>query len=124
MTYDAAGERTVVDDNFGGVTTNVYDADGNLTQQLFGGTGQTPMRIDLTYNADDELTSEIRYSDLAGTDTVATTTLTYDAAGELTNQLDKAGGRHVDRELHLDLRRRRRIDQRDAQRRHADQLYV
>ncbi len=46
FTYDANGNRTVVQDNFGGVTTNVYDAVGNLTEQEFGGVDQTPMRID------------------------------------------------------------------------------
>ncbi len=49
------------------------------------------MRIDLTYNADDELTGETRYSDLAGTTVVAASSLTYDAAGNLTGELDKSG---------------------------------
>ena len=97
-------------DNFGGMTSNAYDADDNLTQQEFGGTGQTPMRIDLTYNADDELTGETRYSDLAGTTKVATTSLVYDAAGELTNQTDKNGSGTQHRQLHLDVRRGRRAD--------------
>jgi RHS repeat-associated protein len=89
FTYDADGNRTGIQDNFGGVTTNSYDAVGNLMLQQFGGTGQTPMRIDLGYDAAGELTSETRYSDLAGTTEVAGTTITYDAAGDLTHQLDK-----------------------------------
>jgi RHS repeat-associated protein len=89
FTYDADGNRTGIQDNFGGVTTNSYDAVGNLTRQQFGGTGQTPMRIDLAYDAAGELTSETRYSDLAGTTEVAGSTFTYDAAGDLTHQLDK-----------------------------------
>ncbi len=92
FTYDANGNRTVVQDNFGGVTTNVYDADGNLTQQLFGGTGQTPMRVDQSYNADDELSATTRYSDLSGSTTVAASTYVYDAVGDLTGQTDKNGG--------------------------------
>ena len=92
FTYDAAGHRTVVQDNFGGVATNAYDANGNLTQQKFGGTGLTPMRIDQAYDPNNELTDVARYSDLAGTTKVATTSHVYDAAGELTSQIDKTGG--------------------------------
>jgi RHS repeat-associated protein len=91
FSYDGAGHRTVVQDNFGGVTTNAYDANGNLTQQKFGGASQTPMRIDLGYDANNALASMTRYSDLGGANTVASTTITYDKAGELTNQLDKNG---------------------------------
>jgi RHS repeat-associated protein len=90
--YDAAGHRTKVQDNFNGVTSNVYDANGNLTQQEFGGTGQTPMRIDQSYNANNQLNDVTRYSDLAGTTKVATTSHVYDVAGELTSQMDKTGG--------------------------------
>jgi RHS repeat-associated protein len=92
FTYDAAGHRTKVQDNFSGVTSNVYDANANLTQQQFGGSGQTPMRIDQSYNANNLLTDVTRYSDLAGTTKVATTSHVYDVAGELTSQIDKTGG--------------------------------
>jgi RHS repeat-associated protein len=90
--YDGAGHRTKVQDNFNGVTSNVYDASGNLTQQEFGGTGQTPMRIDQAYNANNLLTDVTRYRDLAGTTKVATTSHVYDVAGQLTSQIDKTGG--------------------------------
>jgi RHS repeat-associated protein len=92
MTYDADGRRTLVQDNFAGVTTSGYDADGNLTQELFGGVGQTPLRIDFNYDADGQMLGEIRYSDLAGTTKVATTSIVYDAAGNITGQVDKTGG--------------------------------
>jgi YD repeat-containing protein len=75
MAYDADGYRTVVQDNFGGVTTSAYDANGDLTQEETGGTGLTPLRIDISYNAAGEETGETRYSDLAGTTKVATTSL-------------------------------------------------
>ena len=52
------------------MTTYVYDADNELTSEQFGGTGQTPLRIDMTYDADGELLTETRYSDLAGTQVV------------------------------------------------------
>jgi YD repeat-containing protein len=92
MTYDADGHRTVVQDQFGGVTTSMYDGDGNLTEEETGGVGLTPLRINYAYNADGEVTGETRYSNLAGTTVVATTTLAYDAAGNITGQIDKTGG--------------------------------
>ncbi len=72
--------------------TNAYDGDGNLTQQQFGGVSQTQLRIDYNYTAAGQLTGETRYSDLAGTTKVATTSVVYDAAGNLTSQIDKTGG--------------------------------
>jgi RHS repeat-associated protein len=92
MAYDADGYRTVVQDNFGGVTTSAYDANGDLTQEETGGTGLTPLRIDISYNAAGEETGETRYSDLAGTTKVATTSFVYDAEGNVTGQVDKTGG--------------------------------
>ena len=50
----------------------------------FGGSGLTPLRIDLTYSARNEITGESRYSDLAGTTKIGATTYTYDAAGNVT----------------------------------------
>ena len=37
FSYDAAGDRTQVADNFGGVTQSVYDANGQLTSRTFSG---------------------------------------------------------------------------------------
>src|SRR5262249_13825028 len=48
-TYDAVGNRTQLQDSFGGVLTSIYDAADRLTSRQFGGSGQTPLRIDLTY---------------------------------------------------------------------------
>jgi YD repeat-containing protein len=49
------------------------------------------LRIDFVYDGDNRLTGETRYSDLAGTTKVATTSLVYDTAGNLTSQIDKDG---------------------------------
>jgi RHS repeat-associated protein len=82
--YDAASNRTLTQDSFGGVTSYVYDAAGRLTSEQFGGSGQTPLRLDMTYTARDQLASETRYSNLAGTVTVGYSTYGYDPVGRVT----------------------------------------
>src|SRR5260370_10166358 len=70
--YDAAGYRTSVVDSQGGTVASVYDAGGRLTRRTFSGTSLPTMRIDLGYNARDQLTSLSRYADLAGPQLVGT----------------------------------------------------
>jgi RHS repeat-associated protein len=91
--YDAASNRTLMQDSQGGTTTSVYDALGRLTTREFGGTGQTPLRENLTYNANDQITTESRYTDLNGTQLAGTSSYVYDSAQRLTNltQSDKNG---------------------------------
>ena len=135
-TYDADGNRIETQDSLGGVTTYVYDADNELISEQFGGAGQTPLRIDMTYDADGELLTETRYSDLAGTQVVVESSYTYDGDGEITSLVDINGGGTTvanftytydladrvttednlgaDHDLHL--RRRQRADQRDLDR--------
>jgi RHS repeat-associated protein len=91
-TYDAVGNRTQMQDSLGGVTTYIYDADNELTSEQFGGSGQTPLRIDMTYNADREILTETRFSDLAGTQVVVNSNYTYNADGQVTSLLDRNGG--------------------------------
>ncbi len=90
-TYDADGNRIETQDSLGGVTTYVYDADNELISEQFGGMGQVPLRIDLTYDGRGELSTETRYSDLAGTQVVVQSFYTYNADGDLTNLLDRNG---------------------------------
>ena len=90
-TYDAAGNKTSVVDSIGGTTTYVYDAADRLISLQFGGAGQTPLRMDMTYTARNELAGESRYSDLAGTHLVGTSAYTYDAAGRLIDLVQNDG---------------------------------
>jgi RHS repeat-associated protein len=83
--YDAAGNQTVVQDSQGGTTTSVYDALNRLTTREFGATGQTTLREDLTYTADDQIATETRYMDLNGTQLAGTSSFVYDADQRLTN---------------------------------------
>ncbi len=46
----------------------------------------------MTYDADGELLTESRYSDLAGTELVVKSNYTYDSDGEITNLMDQNGG--------------------------------
>jgi RHS repeat-associated protein len=94
-TYDADGNRTLMQDSLGGVTTYVYDADSELISEQFGGAGQTPLRIDITYDGDGRILTETRYSDLAGTRKVGESVYTYDADGEITNLTDLDGSSNV-----------------------------
>jgi RHS repeat-associated protein len=85
FTYDAVGNRTVAQDSLGGVTTTTYSALNQPVTRLFGGAGQTPMRIDQSYKADGQIGSIDRFTDLLGTTGVAKTSFTYDTAGRLAN---------------------------------------
>ena len=83
--YDAANNRTLVQDSFGATTTRTYDVLNRVTTMQFGGSGQTPLREDFTYTARDQVASQTRYSDLAGTSKIGSSTFTYDSVGRLTN---------------------------------------
>jgi len=94
-TYDAAGNRTLVQDSLGGVTTYVYDADHELTSEVFGGAGQTPLRVDMTYDSRGELLTETRYSNLPVPVKVGESIYTYDGDGQITNVRDQDGSGNV-----------------------------
>ncbi len=83
--YDAANNRTLVQDSFGATTTRTYDVLNRVTTMQFGGTGQTPLREDFTYTPRDQVAAQTRYSDLAGTSEIGSSTFTYDSVGRLTN---------------------------------------
>src|SRR5207248_1313709 len=78
--YDAHGNRTLVQDSFGGTTQSTYDAANQLVSRLFTADGQPTLRIDLGYTTDGQLAQATRYSDAAGT-----RTYTYDPNGNRTS---------------------------------------
>ncbi|WP_422925495.1 putative Ig domain-containing protein [Singulisphaera sp. PoT] len=85
LTYerDAFGNVTSVKDNFGLTVSNTYDDTGHLLSTQWQGAGVADARADLTYDANGQLTSVKRFSDLAGTQLVGSTTNTYSNAGLL-----------------------------------------
>jgi YD repeat-containing protein len=64
--YDGNGNTTGETDSLGGSTTSTYNADNELTSRQFTD-GTTPLRNDFGYDADGDVTSSTRYSNLAGT---------------------------------------------------------
>jgi YD repeat-containing protein len=56
-----------------------------MKQVTQSGTGVAAKRVDFTYNALDQFSTITRYSDLAGTQQVAASSYTWDAAGRLGN---------------------------------------
>jgi RHS repeat-associated protein len=90
FSYDSAGNRTLMVDSLGGTTTSVYDGNGQLTSRQFSGNGET-LRFDQTWTGTGNLATVNRYSNLAGTALVGTSSYTYDAGGRVTQILHKNG---------------------------------
>ena len=74
----------MVADSKGGTTTSTFDALNRLTSRQFTD-GVTPLRVDEAYTSIGQVGTITRFSNLAGTATVATSVYTYDAAGRITN---------------------------------------
>jgi RHS repeat-associated protein len=82
--YDAASNRTSVQDNSGVVVSSSYDPRNLLASQTWSGTGVDPARVNFTYNPRGDRTATQRYSDLTGTNLVSSSAYTHDANGRLT----------------------------------------
>jgi RHS repeat-associated protein len=93
--YDATSNVTQVQDSFGGVLTSTYNQVNLLSSRELGGTGVTPLRLELTYTPTNELGTLTRYSDLAGSHTVGISSYSYDAPGRLTNLQHKDGSSNL-----------------------------
>jgi RHS repeat-associated protein len=94
FTYDAVGNRTLVQDSKNGTETSVYDADNRLQARYFAGISTIQFHLDLTYQDNGLLNTEVRYSLLGGPiSAIGRTTLLYDAANRVTsiNHTDSAG---------------------------------
>src|SRR5207244_292986 len=84
-TYDAGDRLTLRQDSASGVQTWAYDNGDRVTSTQFGGSGLTPLRADFTWSSRDELTGISRYSDLAGSTLVGSTSFAYDDASRVTS---------------------------------------
>jgi RHS repeat-associated protein len=92
FSYDATSNRTGVQDSFSGVQTSVYSAVNLLGSRQQGGSGQTPLRVDLAYTARNQVATVQRYSALDGSVQVGESDYSYDAMGRLTNLQHKGSG--------------------------------
>jgi RHS repeat-associated protein len=82
MGYDHDGQVTSVQDSLGGTVASQYDGDGRLTSRQLTA-GPAPVRLNLGHTPDGQTASLTRYKDLAGTQKVGYSALTYDYAGNL-----------------------------------------
>ncbi len=91
--YDPAGNRTSMSDSLGGVVTYSYDSRNVLVNETLSGSGiTTPVAVKFAYDNAGNLTGLTRYSNLAETTVVATTSYTYDSANQMTGIVDKNSG--------------------------------
>jgi RHS repeat-associated protein len=88
--YDNAGNRTAVQDSFGGYLTSTYDGDNRLTFRSYTGQG-TSLSYDQQYDAAGNVTKVDRYSNAGGTTKVGESDYTYDSAGRVTSINHKNG---------------------------------
>ena len=87
QTFDPAGNRTQVAARVDGMTDFTTDYtfdDVNRITQIEQGGGAAPKRVDLGYDAAGQFTTITRYADLAGTQSVVSSTYTWDDDGRLT----------------------------------------
>ena len=90
--YDADGNRTAMDDSLGGLVSYTYDARDELTNETLSGTGISAMAVANAYDNAGNMTGQTRYSNLAETTVVASTTYSYDNAEQMTGITDKNSG--------------------------------
>ncbi|WP_414529508.1 Ig-like domain-containing protein [Nodularia chucula] len=83
-TYDRTGNRISVSDNLGVGVNSTYDPRNLLISQTWQGTGIDPIRVDYAYNSRGDRTQIQRFSNLAGTQLVGSSSFNYDALQRLT----------------------------------------
>ncbi|MCB0485860.1 MAG: RHS repeat-associated core domain-containing protein [Flavobacteriaceae bacterium] len=87
--YDDVGNVThvmdMIDGAFGGITGYDYDPLNRVSRIIQMSVGFNDKRADFEYNAIGQTESITRFSDLAGTQKVATTTYGFDTANRLSN---------------------------------------
>ncbi|NLX96620.1 MAG: hypothetical protein GXY83_10625 [Rhodopirellula sp.] len=91
-THDELGNVQRSADNKNTVNEYDYDPLDRLQQARQSGTGVTAKRADFTYGNDSRPATTTRYSNLAGTTEVATSTYGYDDAGRLDGLVHTRGG--------------------------------
>ena len=97
FTYDEDGNTTSISDSQGGVATMTYNASGQVTSKTYQD-ANTQLRVDFAYDLAGNITTETRYSDVAGTQLAGTTSYTYSGKPG-----DEHHRRRRERDGHLEL---------------------
>jgi len=74
-----------------------------MTSVVQTGTGVTTKRVDLSYNPDSQMATITRYTDMSGTQPVATTFDSYDALGRLTQLTNRTTTTMINYRWQLDI---------------------
>ena len=90
--YDPDGDRTGMDDSLGGLVSYTYDPRDELINEALSGSGISAEAVKNAYDNEGNMTAQTRYSNLAETTVVASTTYAYDNAELLKGITDKASG--------------------------------
>jgi RHS repeat-associated protein len=88
FSYDRAGNRTMVADSFGGTQNSTYNSANLLTNVQFSYGGNSIAQIGQLFNADNQVTEQLRYGPSSPPTGVANSTFTLDNAGRVTSLLD------------------------------------
>ena len=84
--YDGNGNRTLETDSLGGTVSSIYDADNELVTEIYSQTGGTGMEIQQDYNWLGQVVEQRDYNDPSGTPTlISTSDYGYNAAGSITS---------------------------------------
>ncbi|MBC2711714.1 MAG: PKD domain-containing protein [Desulfosarcina sp.] len=83
--YDPMGNRISVEDNLGVRADSAYNSRNRLISRTWQGTGMAdPVRVDCAYNALGTCDVMDRFTDIAGTNQVGSSSFSYDGLGRLT----------------------------------------
>lgn len=97
--YDAMSNLLSSADSINGTaqgrTDYTYDLLNRATRITQSGVGVTQKRVDMAYNAAGQVTQLSRFSDLSGTQAVASTNYTYDPVGRLTQIAHSRSGTNL-----------------------------
>jgi hypothetical protein len=74
-------------------TTSVYDTGNRLVAQLYGGSGQTPLREDFTYTPSHQISTTTRYSSLDDSTKVTCASYANEKENRATNLEQSSIGR-------------------------------
>ena len=93
MGYDAAGDRTLLEDSLGGTILSTYDTNQELTTETYIQSGTDEMEISQAYNWQGQVTEQADYSYYSGDwHLIATENTSYNAQGQVSSITQYSNG--------------------------------